>query len=141
MTTKEEAELKIYEVTHRETGEKAFKAAKSAQEACFKAGWLIGDCFVAEDKPRKKITPGRGTRMLVKMPCLTCPFQWAECLKPAEEDCPTRPTAPELQDWVRQAVEAHLCGYTGVSLDKRDYFLGQKWIELADAITELTSKP
>lgn len=41
--------MKTYRIMHRETGEFAPDIeADSAQEACQKAGWLIGDCWVRE---------------------------------------------------------------------------------------------
>lgn len=39
---------KVYEVTRRVTGERAFIPADSAQEACEAMGWRIGDCYVKE---------------------------------------------------------------------------------------------
>jgi hypothetical protein len=40
--------MKLYEVQNRITRERRVVEAKSAQEACKKCGWLIGDCFVKE---------------------------------------------------------------------------------------------
>lgn len=140
MTDNGDHELAIYEITNRTTGEKSYQAAKTAEDACKLAGWLIGDCFVNPQKPRRQ--PGQTTdnRLLVKINCLTCPFQYAECRKPIDEECPTRPAAPELQDWLKQAAEAHLCDYTGQTLTKKDYNLAQKWCNVKDAIKELAPK-
>lgn len=41
-------ENKTYKVKNRITKEVWNVEAKSAQEACQKVGWLIGDCFVEE---------------------------------------------------------------------------------------------
>ncbi|GAJ00789.1 unnamed protein product, partial [marine sediment metagenome] len=56
------------------------------------------------------------------------------------EECPTRPSAPELQNWLKQAAEAHLCGYVGEALTKNDYHLGQKWCPMERAIEELAHR-
>lgn len=40
--------LKRYKVINRVTNEKKTVLAESAQEACEKLGWLIGDCFIQE---------------------------------------------------------------------------------------------
>jgi len=141
MSNNEHQELKIYEVNHRTTGDKSYQAARTAEDACKQAGWLIGDCFIVEQPPRRKPVPDHDTMLLVKIPCLTCPFQYAECRKPIAEKCPTQPSAPELQDWLKQAAQAHLCDYVGESLTKKDHNLGQKWLPIAEAIKELTPKP
>jgi len=130
-------ELKIYEIINQTTGEKSFQPATNAEDACKQAGWLIGDCFVRAEKPRIKPVPDHDSLVLVHIPCETCPFQYAECRKPATEDCPTRPSAPELQNWLKQAAEAHLCNYYGQELSKTDYQLGQKWLPMEQAIKEL----
>ena len=39
---------KGYKIINRETKEQAEVIAESAQEACQKLGWVIGDCFVQE---------------------------------------------------------------------------------------------
>ncbi len=140
MSTPEAKDYKIYEVTLRATGEKSYQAATNAEDACKQAGWLTGDCFIVEQKPRRKPVPDQETILLVKVPCQTCPFQYAECKKPPDQDCITRPEAPELQDWLKQATEAHLCPFIGKGLRKKDYFLGQKWVRMEEAILELSRK-
>jgi len=133
-------ELKIYEVNNRTTGERSYQPATNAEDACKQAGWLIGDCFVVEQQPKLKPTQKGATELQVKIPCQTCPFQYTECRKPADQDCITRPSAPELQNWLKQVAEAHLCPYTGVDLAKKDYFLQRKWTQVVKAIDELTPK-
>jgi len=133
-------ELKIYEVNHRTTGEKSYQAATTAEAACKQAGWLVGDCFIVEQKPRRKPAPGHDPPLFVKIPCQTCPFQYTECRKPDGEECPTRPSAPEVQNWLKQVAEAHLCGYVGKDLSNKDYNLGQKWVRIEEAIKELAPK-
>jgi len=141
MSDTEAQELKIYEITNRTTGEKSYQPATNAEDACKQAGWLIGDCYANPQKPTRK--PGEGTHSasLVKMPCQVCPFQYAECKKPAEAECNCQPNAPELQEWLKQIAQAHLCEYAGEELTKKDYNLGQKWLPMADAIKELTPEP
>jgi len=141
MSETETQELKVYEITHRTTGEKSFQAARTADNACEQAGWLIGDCFVVEQKPRVKPIPRHDPSVSYKVPCLTCPFQYAECRKPDDTECPTRPQAPELQEWLKQAAEAHLCPHVGVVLSKKDYQFQQKWLPIAEALEELSPKP
>jgi DNA-directed RNA polymerase subunit RPC12/RpoP len=41
----------LYEVTNRITRERQVVGAHSAQEACKKVGWMIGNCFVGEKIP------------------------------------------------------------------------------------------
>ena len=132
-----DTELKIYEVNNRTTGERSYRAATNAEDACKQAGWLIGDCFVNTQKPSVHFNPKGESQTLVKIPCQTCPFQWAECKKPADQDCPTRPSAPELQNWLKQAAESHLCGHIGEALTNTDYHLGEKWVPMEQAIEEL----
>ncbi|MBA7551822.1 hypothetical protein ES705_44372 [subsurface metagenome] len=141
MSENNSQELKIYEVTNRSTGEKSYQPATNAEDACKQAGWLIGDCYVNPQKPHYE-TAGKGeTKTIVKIPCQTCPFQYAECRKPDGGFCPARSTAPELGEWLKQAGEAHLCGYVGQSLTKKDYNLSLKTLKIEDAIKELSPKP
>jgi len=132
--------LKIYEVTHTQTGDKSYQAATNAQDACKQAGWFTGHCFIIEQQPHRKPLPHHEPLLLVKIPCFTCPFQYAECRKPESEKCPTQPSTPELHDWLKQAAQSRLCHYVGQDLTKNDYNLGQKWLKIEDAINELTPK-
>jgi hypothetical protein len=43
--------MKTYYVENRITKQRAIIEASSAQEACQKAGWMIGDCWVREAHP------------------------------------------------------------------------------------------
>ena len=133
--------LKIYKVTNRTTGEKSYQPATNAEDACKQAGWIIGDCYVNPQKPRYKPVPDHEGLTLVKVPCQICPYQYGECKKPTTEECPTQPTAPELQEWLKQAAQAHLCPYQGQDLNKKDYKLSQKWVTIEQAIKELAPKP
>jgi len=140
MTTQNKEKQKLYEVTNRATGDKKYAVSDNAQDACKQHGWLIGDCFIYEQKPRRKPVPDHETTLLVKIHCQTCPYQYASCNKPDEVDCPVRPTDPTLEDWIRQAAKSHLCPHVGQTLAKIDYNLGQKWVRMAKAIEELTAK-
>lgn len=131
-------ELKIYEVTNRVTGERRVVAAKSAQEACEQEGWLIGDCYVQEQTPRFEKLDNGSRAFLVKVPCKVCPYQYAECVSPAEIECPCRPNIPDFNRWLSEASKAHLCDYVGVPLKREDYNLLQKWTTIDEAIKILT---
>lgn len=135
-----ESNLKIYEITHRESGVKSFQAAITAGEACKQAGWLIGDCYVIESRTKIKTHDKGDPDILVKIPCNTCSYQYAECTKPENEVCPCRSDAPELAEWLKQAATAHLCNFVGEELLKTDHQLGRKWVKMETAIRESTSK-
>ncbi len=141
MSQNRDQDLKIYEITNRDTGIRRFEAATNAEDACKQAGWLIGNCYVNEQKPRMKPVPDHNPLALVKILCQVCPYQYAECRKPASEECPVRPNTPELGEWLKQATQAHLCDYVGQNLAKKDYQLGQKWLTIEAAIKELALKP
>lgn len=140
MSQNEEQEVKVYEITNRNTGEKSWQAASNAHDACKLAGWIIGDCYIEEEKPRYKPVPDHDPICLVKIPCKVCTYQWAECIAPAEMECPCRPDTPDLQEWLNQVNTAHLCDYVGQTLSKTDHRQGQKWLPTAEAIKELTAK-
>ena len=137
MSNNGDQQLKIYEVTNKLTGDKGYQAATNREDACKQAGWLIGDCYINAPKPKYQSVPDHEPLVLVKLPCQVCPFQYAECKKPADNDCPVRPNAPELNEWLAQAAEAHLCQYYGQELQKTDYHLNQKWLPMEQAIREL----
>jgi len=130
-------DLKIYEVLSTLTVEKSYQVATNAQDACLQAGWKIGDCYVHPLEPQRRTSPDQGTELRVKIPCHTCPFQYADCTKPDDVVCPVKPQAPELNEWLKQASEAHLCSYQGHALSKQDHTLGQKWVTMEQAIKEL----
>lgn len=140
MTTNNGNNQKLYEVTNRTTGQKLHLISSNAQHACQQVGWLIGECYVVEQKPRRKPRPDHEPLLLVKIPCQTCPYQWAECRKPLPSDCPVRPQTPELMDWLKQVAQAHVCPYVGQDLNPKDYHLGQKWLKMEQAIEELAPK-
>jgi len=140
MNETETQELKVYEVTNRETGEKHYSVSTNAQDACEQAGWQIGNCYVVEQKPKRSLDAETPSQLVVKIPCLTCPFQYAECIKPEEAECPIQHNAPELNEWLKQVTKAHLCPYVGVELKKKDYLLRQKWVTIEEAVRELAPK-
>ncbi|MBA7570441.1 hypothetical protein ES708_12191 [subsurface metagenome] len=140
MSSPQDAELQIYEVTNKLTGEKRYQPATNAEDACKQTGWLIADCFAIEAKPQRKPRRDDHSAMLIKIPCETCPFQYGECKKLPEADCPVRPAIPELQEWLKRTAEAHLCPYVGKELTKKDYQLKQKWVTIEEAIDELAPK-
>jgi len=133
-------ELKIYQVTSRITGERCYSVSYTAEDACKQAGGVTLDCDVIEQKPVRKDTPDQGYRLLIRLPCEVCPYQYAECKKPEGAECPVRSELPELADWLKQATKAHLCSHIGQELVKCDYLLRQKWLTVEDAINELSHK-
>ncbi|GAI62230.1 unnamed protein product [marine sediment metagenome] len=137
MSEPEIQEVKIYIITNRSTGKKSYQEALNAEDACKQTGWLIGDCFVREVKPRYEARGGDHSALVVKIPCQTCPYQYAECLKPPDQDCPCRLKTPDLGEWMREITKSHLCQFVGEELTKTDYHLGQKWLPIAQAIEEL----
>ena len=137
MSINQDQELKIYELTNKNNGEKSYQAATTAEDACKQAGWLIDDCYVNPQNWQYHHNSKAGSQLRYKIPCQVCPFQYAECLRPADNECLVRPNAPELKQWLAQASEAHLCDYAGQELSEKDYHLNQKWIPLEQAIEEL----
>ena len=137
MQDTEARDLKIYEVLSTVTIEKSYQVATNAQDACLQAGWKIEDCYVHPLEPQRRSSPGQGTELRVKIPCQTCPFQYAGCTRPNDEACDVKPQAPELNEWLKQAAAAHLCPYQGDVLSKKDHQLGQKWVTTEQAIKEL----
>lgn len=140
MTNTEAQELKIYEVANKNSGEKRKVAGVNQMDCCRQLGWKIGDCFIVEVKPISRRTGKDKFETLVCIPCQVCPFQYAECIKPPEIDCASRPEAPELQEWLKQVAKAHLCLYVGVAINKVDYFVQQKWCPIEQAIVELAHR-
>jgi len=134
-------ELQIYEVTNRLTGIKSYQAATNAEDACKQAGWLIGDCYVVAQTPQRPRKAYNNRGLLVHLPCKACPYQYSECTKPGNEICPHQPDSPELSQWLKQVSHAPSCPHKGTDLTAKDYRLGQKWLPLAEALTELSSKP
>lgn len=140
MNTPNAKELQIYEITHRDTGEKRYQPATNAEDACKQAGWLIGNCYVVEVKPQRKPTAEYNETLKVRIPCQICPYRYAECIKPADEPCPVGTETPDFNEYLRHAAQANLCRYIGSELTKQDYHLHQKWLPLKAAIKELARK-
>jgi len=141
MNTSEANKLKLFEVTLRVTGEKHYAVDYNAQDACLQAGWLIGDCYVVEQKPLAKLDKHERSILFIKIPCQVCPYQFTECKKPSETECPTRPDTSDPVEWQRQISKSHFCPHTGEDLSKRDYQKRLKRVPLEEATKELASKP
>jgi len=137
MSDNGDQQLKIYKVYNRDTGETHHSLATNAQDACKLAEWQIGDCFVSEVKEQRGHGKAGDPTLKVKIPCEVCLYQYAECRKPFRELCPCRPESPDVNEWKRQAILAHLCDFVGQDLKIRDYNLRQKWCSLDKAIREL----
>lgn len=132
-------ELKIYEITHRTTGDKIYQVALSAEDAYQRSGRIPADCFITEQKPRRKPVPDTATLILYRIPCEVCPYQYATCDKPEHAECPIQTNVPDFKEWLKRAAEAHLCPHVGIALHKTDYNLHQKWVSLEQALKELSS--
>ena len=137
ITEKKPEDLKIYELVLRASGIKLYQPATTEQEALNLTGVVIDDCFIVEQKPRRQSVPHHAPLVLVRIPCHVCPFQYGECKKPPADPCPVQPNAPELQEWLKQAAQAHLCDYYGQELNKTDYQEKRKWLPIEQAISEL----
>lgn len=133
-------ELKLYQVTNRNTGERHYAINYNAQDACSQAGWLIADCYIDEQKPISKYDKHQRAILFVKIPCHVCSYQFAECKKPDDADCPIRPETPDLNEWVRQTAKAHLCLHVGHDLANHDYRKRLKRVSIDEAINELSSQ-
>lgn len=140
MTSTQSRDLKIYEITNRNTGEKRYSVSDNAQNACKQLGWLIGDCYVNEQKPKYQHGKKRTPDLLFRVPCQVCPYQYAECKKVAGDNCPCQPETPDVKEWLNQATQAHLCLHVGSELAKKDHQLHQKWCPIEQAIEELAPK-
>ncbi|MBA7685795.1 hypothetical protein ES703_94223 [subsurface metagenome] len=140
MNTPEAKELKLYQVTNRNTGERHFAVSDNAQDACLQAGWLIGDCYVVEQKPLAKYDKKERIRLLVKIPCHVCPYQLYDCNKPDNAECPVRLDTQDLNEWLKETSKAYLCLHSGELLSKRDYQNRLKTTTLEQAIKELPPK-
>ncbi|MBA7538626.1 hypothetical protein ES705_30903 [subsurface metagenome] len=132
-----ETEKKLYEITNRTTGHKQLSVSDNAQDACKQAGWDIDDCFVVDVKPKRKAGKDGHSALMVKIPCQTCPFQYGECLSPADAECPVSRDTPDIHEWTKRVLEAHSCDYVGLELSKIDHQAKQKWLPMEQAIEEL----
>lgn len=137
MNNHPDTELKIYELTNHSTGETHTLVSHNAQDACKQAGWLIGNCSTREIKPELKAPRDGGMQPMVRIPCQACPYQYAECTKPAQGECPLRHKTPTITEWIKNVIDAHLCDYTGDTLTERDYGQRHKWCPIGQAIEEL----
>ena len=138
MSLKTKGQKQIYEVTNRETGEKSFQPATTAEKACKQAGWLVENCFTALAIERWKPVPDHDPVHLIRIPCQVCPYQWAECKKGEQDECPCRREMPDLNEWLAEITKSHLCEFIGQALAKTDYRQWQKWVLIAQAIKELS---
>lgn len=126
MTKHKAQELQTYELINKATGKKHISLSDTPQNACKQAGWQIDDCSVRDvsSPPTQDHNPLRLADF--KIPCQVCPYQYGECTKPAEARCPARTNTPNLSEWMKQVMRAHLCQYTGVALTEKNYHQHQK---------------
>lgn len=140
MEVDESRPKKVYQVTHRASGEMRIIASVAAQNACAACGWMMADCHVFEATGETHTIHDHREALCVKLPCSVCSFQWAECKKYPADVCPCRPEVPDIHEWFRQATKAHLCAHVGVDLAIKDHQLHQKWLPMEEAIRELSVK-
>ncbi len=126
MTEHKAQRPQIYMTINKNTGESHFLASHNAQEDCKEAGALIGTCYVINATPPPPQEPDIKLHRIKKILCQICPYQYGECTKPPEGECPLRTNTPDLQEWIKQSAKAHLCQYTGVALTEKDYYKHQK---------------
>ncbi len=138
MPNPEKGGVNIYEVTSRSTGAKHFTVAASPKGACNLHGWDIEDCFVKEVQPHYQPGKKETLGLLVTIPCKLCLYQYSACDLPLGQQCPCKPTTPEINEWVRQAMQSHLCNFVGQSLTRKHYEQSQKTVPLSQAVEELT---
>ncbi len=137
MSSNEGQELKLYEVTLRATGERHYAVDYNAQDACLQSGWAIGDCYVLPQKPITKLDKHERAILFVKIPCRACPYQYTECNKPDDAECPTRPDTQDLKQWQKEISKARICPHVGEDLAKGDYEKRLKRVPLEQAEAEL----
>lgn len=130
----------LYAITLLKEGLGSIQLSISPRLACKQAGWLIDDCYVRELEPVKKFIAGIGWYNAVPVPCYVCPYQYAVCNKQPADVCPSRPSSPDLKDWLVQVAKAHLCAFIGSDLERKDYMLQQKWIPIESLFAQLASK-
>lgn len=141
MSQNENHELNIYELTNKTTGHRHFSVSDNAQDACKQAGWLIGDCVIRLLKPLVKPTKEGHYKPMVWMPCQVCPYQYCECTKPANDECPARDCTPDLDEWLKHVARAHLCQYIGEPLTHLDYNKRRKWTSYEHVIKTINPQP
>ncbi|MBA7551440.1 hypothetical protein ES705_43980 [subsurface metagenome] len=137
MSQNNDQELKLYEVTLRATGDKHYAVDYNAQDACLQSGWAIGDCYVIPQKPITKLDKHERAILFVKIPCKVCPYQYTECNKPDDAECPIRPETEDPKQWLNQIAKALICPHAGEDLGKRDYEKRLKGVPLEQAVVEL----
>jgi len=140
MSENERKREHIYQVTHRETGEKRIVASFDTHSACSGLGWMVGDCHVVEMQGEKHRVAGDWEPLCIRVPCNTCPFQWAECKLLPGSKCPCSINTPDQMEWLIQVTKSHLCSHAGIALTRNDYYLHQKWLPMELALQELAPK-
>ena len=139
MAQKKEATKSIYRLTHLTSGKVAHIPATNPKKACTLVGWQMEDCHVLKLEPSWLPDGTHHSGFKVLLPCRLCPFQWAECLRGEDANCPIITNAPDFHEWLKQATQAHLCPHVGGALLRFDYKLHQKPYTVEEAITLLTA--
>jgi len=140
MSQTQETKAKLYYITNRATKKRGLAVSDNAQDACKQLGWMIGDCFVQEAHEHLRRRKEHGLEPLVRVPTLTCPYQYAACKRPKNTPCSLNQDTPDLPEWLRVAMQAHLCAYVGEPLYKKDHALQQKWVTIEEAVKEFAPR-
>ena len=140
MSENERDKKNLYEVTNRVTGDKRLTIANTAQQACELQDWMVGDCFVTLYRTLPGQYRGEKRSDLVAVPCEICPYQYAECAKPAGAECPVTSAVPDLIEWLKKISQAHLCDHVGVDMLQEHHRLHRKLIPFEEAVNALTPK-
>lgn len=141
MSVKAQKEKNIYSIMNKNTSESLYIAEVDPESACAVAHWPFEDCQVKEVPRQRHPTRWHEPGLFVKLLCEVCPYQRAECIKPAGTECPIRSEVPDITEWLKKVLIAHNCDHVGVDLTINDYDLHRKWVPLPKAIKELTPSP
>lgn len=132
------ATVRFYRITNTDNGETKYTAQESGQAACDYLGWPVSVCFVSELETMNRIGTTSKPTTYVKIPCEVCPYQYATCEKPSEENCPTRRDVPDWREWLKVVASAHLCPHVGKVMVISDHRLHLRWVKTKDALRILS---
>lgn len=141
MSERKIANLSIYRITNRLSGDRRWTVAVFAQEACKALDWPEADCHVVRLDTRHHTRPDGVKGQMVQVPCRVCPYQYAECQKPPEQPCPAWSRTPDLDTWLKAVSRAHLCDHVGQPIFKIDYESALMWLTLPAAIDYVNLQP
>lgn len=130
----------LYKATPKVAGVPWIIIASCITEARKQLGDSANQFTVRGIDGKRKRPRGRTAGTYYPVPVKLCPYQYGECCIPVGGECYVKPNAPDMQEWVKRATEAHLCAHVGISITREDYEKRQKWVLLQDAIKEFARK-